>query len=66
LQIFDILWGLMCGTKWHKLRQAADFFELEKIGQTYLLAKRLAPPSGKFSATTPGFLQRLCRPHQAL
>jgi len=66
LQIFDILGELMCPTKWHKLRQATDFFEHNKVVKTYLLSKRLVPPSGKFLATAPVFLQRLCRPHQAL
>jgi len=45
----------MCPTKWHKLRQARDFFERNKIVETYLLSERLALPSGKFSATAPSF-----------
>ena len=56
----------MCPTKWHNFRQAADFFERNKKVQTYPYENVLAPHSGKFSATAPSFLERLCRPHQAL
>ena len=31
------------------------FFERNKEVKTYLLSERLAPPSGKFSATAPSF-----------
>jgi len=50
LQIFDISWAPMWSTKWNNKRQAVIFFEAKKYMyiQTYLLSKRLAPPSGKF------------------
>ena len=59
-QFFDILSGPMCSTKWHNFLQT-EILQLKKKVKTYLLSKRLAPPSGKFSTRTPNVLHSIYR-----
>jgi len=52
--------------RWHKFDQNRNSQFWEKNVQTDPLSKRLAPPSGKFSAITPNFLHALHRRYRAL